>query len=235
MRVFCGILASGTGERFSNKQLPKQLETLGGSTVFSFTLKNAEESGQFDSIVIAVLEDLEVRFKESIDNELGLNAKKNIIITHGGNTRMESILRIIDKLKELYTIKDDDILCLSDASRPLIDKDLYASVIKEASIHSISCPSQSLVDGVGFVENGFLTAIPDKSKLQSIQTPEACNFNKLINLIDNGEHINKLGLCEIFLGAGIQPKVIEGNHRTYKVTYPHDIRVLEALIDYDSH
>jgi 2-C-methyl-D-erythritol 4-phosphate cytidylyltransferase len=234
MRVFCGILASGTGERFSNKPMPKQLEILDGSIVFTITLKKAQESGQFDAIVVSVIKELEGDFIKGIKDEPNLDTKNKIMTTYGGKTRMDSILLIIEKFKEMYTIDNDDILCLSDASRPLIDKDIYASVIKEAITHSISCPSKELVDGVGLVENGFLTAIPDKVKLHTIQTPEACNFKKLINLIESGKYTNKLGLCEIFLGAGIQPKVVESNHKTYKVTLPADIKVLEALIDYDS-
>lgn len=233
MRVFCGILASGTGERFSSKPIPKQLEILKGSSVFTITLKKVLESNQFDSIVVSVVKELEGLFKKSIEEDLKDRNKNSILTTYGGKTRMESILKIVKKFKELYTINDDDILCLSDASRPLVDKELYKSVIEEAKDNLISCPSRDLVDGVGFVENGFITSIPKKSKLHSIQTPEACNLKKLIELIDHDKHIDKLGLCEIFLGAGFLPKVVQSNHRTHKVTFPEDIKILQALIDFD--
>lgn len=233
MRIFCGILASGTGERFSKKKLPKQLEVLEGSAVFSFTLKQVQKSGLFDAVVVSVIEKFDGIFKKSINKDLGTNLSSEIVTTYGGKTRMDSILQIIKKFRELYEINGDDILCLSDASRPLVDIKIYASVIKEAINHTVSCPSKNLVDGVGFVENGFLQSIPDKTKLHSIQTPEACNFQQLIELIDQDKHKDKLGLCEIFLGAGINPKVVESNHTTYKITYPADIEVLQALINYD--
>jgi 2-C-methyl-D-erythritol 4-phosphate cytidylyltransferase len=230
MRVFCGILASGIGERYSKKSTPKQLMPLGGSTLFTTTLKNAKESEIFHGIIISVLEKQSACFIKSIENELGFDTKNDIFVTPGGKTRMNSILRIIEKFKELYIIKDDDILCLVDANRPLIDKDIYNSVIKGAATHSISCPSKGLVDGVGFVEGGFLTAVLDKARLQTIQTPEACNFKKLINLIEGGKHHEKSGLCEIFLGVGIRPKVVESSYKTYKVTYPGDMLVIEAFM-----
>ena len=234
MRVFCGILASGSSERYSNEKIPKQLETLGGSALFTITLKNVVESKLFNLIVVSVIDELEKQFLDNINKELGPNDdRNNIRVTSGSETRMGSILKVINKLRESYTINDDDILCLCDANRPLVNKELYASVINEAVINTICCPARPLVDGVGLVEDGFLTAIPDKSSLQTIQTPEACNFKKLIQLIEDGKHKDKLGLCEIFLGVGIKPKVVKSDNRTYKVTYPGDIKVLEALMDHD--
>jgi 2-C-methyl-D-erythritol 4-phosphate cytidylyltransferase len=146
---------------------------------------------------------------------------------------MDSILKIINKFKETYTINNDDILCLCDANRPLVNKELYTSVIEGAATDIICCPARPLVDGVALVEDGYITSIPEKSGLQTIQTPEACNFHKLIQLIENGKHHDKLGLCEIFLGAGIKPKVVKSDHRTHKVTYPGDIKILEALMEHD--
>ena len=168
---------------------------------------------------------------ESIKKEIGINMKsKKIFTTYGGKTRMESILQIIKKFQELYKIENDDILCLSDANRPLISDKIYSSVIKEASINLISCPSKNLVDGIACVENGFIKDIPEKTKFHTIQTPEACNLKKLIDLIELEKHKNKSGLSEIFLGAGIHPKVVESDHTTYKVTYPGDYEIIEALM-----
>ncbi len=232
MRVFCGILASGSSERYSNEKIPKQLEKLAGSALFTITLKNVMESKLFDVIVISVIEELENQFLDNINKELA-PVDNNIHVTSGSETRMGSILKIINKLRESYKINDDDILCLCDANRPLVNKELYESVIHEAVTNTICCPARPLVDGVGQVENGFMTAIPDKNTLQTIQTPEACNFKRLIQLIEDGKHKDKLGLCEIFLGVGIKPKVVKSDNRTYKVTYPGDIKVLEALMDHD--
>jgi 2-C-methyl-D-erythritol 4-phosphate cytidylyltransferase/2-C-methyl-D-erythritol 2,4-cyclodiphosphate synthase len=230
MRVFCGILASGSSQRYSSKKYPKQLETLSGSALFTVTLKSAKASGLFQCITVSILDEYETAFLDSINNELEGDIE-NIHITSGGDTRMKSILKIIDKFKKLYTINIDDIFVLCDANRPLVSKELYSSLITNAIEHKISSPSRPLVDGVAIVQNGFITDIPDKSSMHSIQTPEACNFQELIGLIKKNKHKNKLGLSEIFLGAGINPKVVESDNRTYKVTYPGDVNILEALMD----
>jgi len=231
MRVYCGILAAGTGERFLNKKIPKQLLPVGGSTLFTITLDKVKDSGLFDSIVVAILKKFESSFLNCIKSDPDYGLTNEIMTATGGKTRMDSILSLIEKINENYKIEDEDIFCLVDSNRPLIDKDLYESVIEAAAKYSISCPSSNLIDGVGFVKNGFITDIPDKVELQSIQTPEACNYKKLLQLIESGEHLGKLGLCEIFLGVGIQPKVVEGDYRTYKITYPRDIQVVEAFLN----
>jgi len=230
MKIFCGILASGTGERFLNKKTPKQLLPVGGSTLFTITLKKIDDSGLFDRVVVSLLESFESSFLDCIESEPDLNKNNNITTTIGGETRMDSILSVIRNIEGNYRIEDDDIFCLVDSNRPLIDKDLYERVVKAAIKYSISCPSRSLSDGVGVVKKGFLTNIPDKEQLHSIQTPEACNFNKLLQLIKKGGHHGKLGLCEIFLEAGIQPKVVESDYKTHKITHPEDILVIEAFI-----
>ena len=81
MKVFCGILASGSGERYGSVNSPKQLETLAGSTLFSITLKTAMESNLFNGIVISILDELEERFIESISNEIGDTSNKDINIS----------------------------------------------------------------------------------------------------------------------------------------------------------
>ena len=234
MKVFCGILASGSGERYSSKNNPKQLETLAGSSLFAITLKTAQKSQLFDGIVISIIQGLEERFTESISNEVRDQTYSDIHTTLGGKTRMQSMLNVINKFREIYSIEKDDILVLCDANRPLVTKEYFISLIEEAKIHKISCPSRPLVDGIGIVNDGFLTEIPDKSMIHTIQTPEACNFEILIKFIDQNKHNNRLGLSEIFLGAGIKPKVIESDHKTHKVTYPGDIDILEVLMDLDN-
>lgn len=233
MQIFCGILAAGSGERYSKKLGPKQLLPLGGSALFAVTLKAVRDSEIFDSIIVSIIEKLDTEFKQSIEEDLGYKNDQIIQTTPGGDTRMESILNIIEKFKSLYVIGNEDILCLVDANRPLVNKDLFLKVIAEAKKHYVSCPAKPLVDGVGFVDNGFLSKIPQKSKIQSIQTPEACNFQMLINLINKGKHIDNLGISEIFLSSGIQPKIVESDFRTYKVTHPKDMEIVEILMSQD--
>lgn len=230
MKIFCGILAAGRGDRFLSKKTPKQLLPIRGSALFLFTLKKINDSGLFDKILLALQKENEKIFLDSIKADSDLTLNKNIVLTFGGKSRMDSILSILRSIEEDFKIESDDIFCLVDCNRPLIDKNLYEHVINAAIKYSISCPARNLVDGVGIVKNDFLTNIPDKSELQSIQTPEACNLKKLLQLIKKGEHHGKFGLCEVFLGAGINPKVIKGDYRTHKVTYPEDLVILEALI-----
>ena len=60
-------------------------------------------------------------------------------------------------------------------------------------------------------------------------TPEAFNLSVFNKIFDKVAHANKLGIAEIFIEEGITPKIIQGNHKTYKVTYPGDLLVIEAL------
>lgn len=231
MSVYCGILASGTGQRFSKIGLPKQLLPVAGSALFTETLRIIAEAEFVDAISVAVLPGLQQLFAEEIDSEFESETKTKFKIIEGGITRIESIKNLFDDFKSTFEILKGDIFLLIDANRPLVPLELYRKVVEGALHHKISCPAKPLVDGVAFVDDGFLEVIPKKSQLYSIQTPEACNFRELDSLFAQGVHEKNGGLCEMFLSSGIKPKIVESDIRTYKVTYPGDIHVIEALLN----
>lgn len=230
MKVYCGILASGTGQRFSKSGLPKQLLPVAGSALFTETLRITTKAVFIDAISIAVLPSIQNLFIDKIESDFGSQSVNKISIVQGGSTRIESIKNIFDNFKLDFKIHEEDIFLLIDANRPLVPMELYRQVIEAARDHLISCPAKPLVDGVAFVDDGFLEEIPEKNRLQSIQTPEACNFIKLDSLFTRGFHLENAGLCEMFLSSGIKPKIVKSDIRTYKVTYPEDIEIIETLM-----
>lgn len=231
MSVYCGILASGTGQRFSKKKgLPKQLLPVGKSALFTETLRIIAKANFIDAISVAVLPNLQELFIKEIESKFENETKNKFKIIHGGSTRIESIKNLFDDFKLNFKINDDDIFLLIDANRPLVPLDLYFEVVQAARQHYISCPAKPLVDGVAYVKEGFLELIPQKNDLYTIQTPEACNFRMLDDLFTKGMHKKNKGLCEMFLSNDIKPKIVKSDIRTYKVTYPGDIHVIEALL-----
>ena len=69
MRVFCGVLASGKGIRFSNGKNPKQFQTIGDSTLFDITFDNIVNSGLFDSVFVALLPEYEKGFNSVLSSK----------------------------------------------------------------------------------------------------------------------------------------------------------------------
>ena len=229
MKVFCGVLASGMGLRFSsNSDTPKQFKLVSGTSLFDMTLNNIVSSKLFDAVIVALLPEYENKFNSEVKSRFN-SANVDLYTVHGGFERIDSILAVINEVEKHYKISDKDIFCLVDANRPLVDKDIYSKVILGASKHNMCCPAKPLVDGVGLVDGDKLIEIPEKSNLISIQTPEAFNLSVFNKIFDKVAHANKLGIAEIFIEEGITPKIIKGNHKTYKVTYPGDLLVIEAL------
>lgn len=232
MKIFCGLLASGRGERYSNTGQPKQLLPLAGSALFTETLQIILKSKLMDNIAIAVLPELEQTFTDEITDKFTPDEIRKITTLHGGKTRIDSITNIFNHFKKNYLINKDDIFLLVDANRPLVSYVLYKRVIEEAVVHRVSCPARPLVDGVASVENGFIKNIPNKSTLHSIQTPEACNFLDLNELFEKGVHLDYFGICEMFQSVGIHPKIVTSDITTHKITYQGDLEIIETIMKF---
>jgi 2-C-methyl-D-erythritol 4-phosphate cytidylyltransferase len=231
MVIYCGVLASGKGERFSRKGHPKQLIPIAGSALFTETLKAVLASSAVDQIAIAVLPELEELFHQEIDKRFITEERTQITVVHGGSTRMNSILNIINHFKKSNVIGEDDILMIVDANRPLVSTHLYEQVIEAALNHDVSCPARPLVDGVATVDAGFITSIPNKRNIYSIQTPEACKFHTLNELIIQDLHLTHLGICEMFQAIGTNPKIVLSDFTTHKVTHKGDFEIIQTIME----
>ena len=135
MKIFCGLLASGRGERYSNTGQPKQLLPLAGSALFTETLQIILKSKLMDNIAIAVLPELEQTFTDEITDKFTPDEIRKITTLHGVKTRIDSITNIFNHFKKNYLINKDDIFLLVDANRPLVSYVLYKRVIEEAVVH----------------------------------------------------------------------------------------------------
>lgn len=228
----CTILASGSGTRMKNatNALPKQFVEIGGKPLLCYTLETVVESGLFDRIYLGLS-------KEFVELGKGIIAKHfgedKIAIVEGGDARMKTFFNIFAKLKEdVGAFTEDDYICLTDANRPLITKELYASCMRGAARYGICCPARPVVDGVCVVKAKTIREIPEKNSMYSFQTPECFRVTDFVEICPNYEALGKcLGITEVFSAAGMSPHVIESDDRSFKITTPIDLEILKAYLE----
>jgi len=224
-RIYAVILAGGHGIRIG-KQIPKQFLNINGTPVIIHTLnKFGQTSLQINGTIITVPEDF-IEHTEKLIKKFGINGVTKVI--KGGVTRQGSSYNVLicDKFN------NDDILVFHDAARPFIDPETIDKCIREAQEYGASGVYLKATDTIAMIENGFVKQIPDRSKLNYTQTPQAFQF-KIIKeahelALSRGIH-DPTDDVQLVLEAGYKIKTVEGSPANIKITTPFDFKLAEFI------
>ena len=221
-RAFAIVLASGTGTRFGGL---KQLAKWRGKTLLEWTLQSIHEVAAIHSTVVAT-NSRDVAASAS----MYASSLREISLADGGEHRLETFQNGLTRLRAEIEVNAADTILLVDANRPLTPHSVYKKCIDLAQETAVTCPAIPISDGVAVVEEGYVSDIPVRSKLIALQTPEAARFEDIQRLPSGvWQDRSVLGLCEAFLRSGIRPLTFPGSPLGMKVTFPHDVTLLEGL------
>lgn len=109
------VFAGGTGQRMRNSARPKQFLELYGKPVIAYTLEIFQAHQEIDAIVVPCLEGW-LDHLQRIAEKYGIS--KLIKVLPGGATSQQSKLLALRALRDVC--RDDDIILMHDAVRPLI-------------------------------------------------------------------------------------------------------------------
>ena len=227
----CTVLASGAGTRMCRDEnsLPKQFMTIGDKPLLCYTLDTVIACEEFDRICLGLSAEFMGYGAELVEKYYCYN---QITIVKGGDSRMRTFFNIFECLKEEISFAEDDYICLTDANRPLISKELYKECVLGAMKYGICCPAKPVVDGVCVVKNKTIQEIAEKSSLYSFQTPECFRATDFIEICPSYDSVGKcLGVTEIFVKSGMAPHVIPSDDRSFKITTPIDLEIMKAYME----
>jgi len=228
--IYAGILAGGRGVRVNN-DLPKQFVEVCGKPLLYHTLQRFCDIEEMDRIILSCIRayiELAYRIVETT------SAPGRITIVEGGQTRHESLMSIINYIRGRGCSANDKIL-VHEAARPLIDRDVIVEHIRNLARVEATNTLFGAVDTMMMSVNGeFIDQIPPKKQVYHGQTPQGYDLMRLIRVIE--EEITEedlegeVDLCAIYLRNGRRVKIVKGNERLFKVTYPRDIALLEYYL-----
>lgn len=219
------ILASGAGTRFRS-ETPKQFLKLAGKSVLEHTLDVFERHAQIDEII--VVSSIENRsLTEEIINNAGY--RKVTAIVAGGATRQASSAAGIAAVTN-----DNAKVLVHDAVRPLLDSatiDRCLAALDAYDAVDTAIPSPDTI--IQLAEDGCIAAIPDRSRLQLGQTPQAFRAGLLRRahaLASSDPELRVTDDCGLILRYRLgNVHVVAGNVSNIKITYPSDIYLADRL------
>lgn len=220
----CGavIVGGGRGTRFGGDKLSLPVA---GRPLIAWTLLAFEQTPGISSIVLVIPEGREDEFRR-IAQEAGIS--KLTAVLAGGSHRQESVSRGLHALP-----KGTALAAIHDAARPLITTAMITRCLEVAAKEGASALAAPVTDTLHETDTArYAVRTIDRSALHAMQTPQVFRTAAIRDLLDNQDMKSSQPTDEVSvaLTAGWRIPFVEHLEPNPKVTWPHDLLVVEALI-----
>lgn len=224
-RHFALIPAAGVGARMGS-DFPKQYVPIAGKPMLLHVLETfAESKAITHTFVVVHAEDTHIK---RILSDAPYLAERVTVIYNGGATRHTSVLRGLRAVGD--RAGEEDWVLVHDAARPglstaLIDK-LIDGLRDDPVGGLLALP---IVDTLkrGGSDRRVQATVP-RSGLWAAQTPQMFRYALLQRALERVDDVTDEASAVEALG--LQPKLIEGSPRNFKVTLAQDVQLAELYL-----
>ena len=144
----------------------------------------------------------------------------------GGAERFDSVRAGLDVLAPL----EPATVLIHDAARPFVTKAMIQSLLKALGEADGAIPALPAVDTLKRLDPDGALATTDRAGLMRAQTPQAFRFGPLIAAIASWPtDETPTDDAQVLERAGYRLAVTPGDARLFKLTYPEDFEMAEAL------
>ena len=204
--------------------VPKQYLRFQNKSILEHTLDRLFALPELDGVMLVI------NAADSHWQTLDYQAPKELHLTKGGAERTHSVLNGLQAL-EVF-LKDDALILVHDAVRPLVTVDEMSRVLKaaESGDHGalLAVPVADTLkkqsDNQQVVEQTIA-----REKLWRAQTPQVFKLKCLLEALE--ESINRGNLVSDDSAAmeqsGYQPRLVMGSGSNIKITLPEDLAIAE--------
>ena len=215
MKISVIICAAGDGNRLNNaSRTPKQYLVINGKTIIEYSIDKFLELDIIENIVIAI-NPSHIEYTHDIIKKDAY--KDKVIIIHGSDTRLKSVMRGLEYLSTSGTTH----VFIHDAARPNFSSTLPNNLIKAAKGHDGSIPIIEASSTIKQLKNEKLKTL-DRSTIIESQTPQFFDFMAIYNsykslakLTTGVNHVtDDAQVAEL---AGLRVNTFKDNKKNYKI------------------
>lgn len=222
------IAAAGSGQRMGGVYKP--LTPLNGRPMIAYSLEAFQTCGFVKRIVVSAPDEHAPDIRK-VAEEVGCT--KLVCIVPGGKTRAESVkcaFRAAFPDKNAVT----PFLAVHDAARPLITDNQLCDVFFACVRHGAAVAATKVRDAVKYAGlDGFVTDEIERDGLWQIQTPQAFDtdiFHTALATVPPEEAALLVDDGALVMRAGFRVMCVETGFANFKVTYPEDVCMAEAVL-----
>lgn len=211
------VVAAGSGSRAGGA---KQWRPLGGRPVIRWSVEALIDAGA-DEVVVVVPPDAEAEASAALT---GLSGWR---LAAGGAERADSVR---NGLAALGGPGGRPVL-VHDAARPLLSRAVIARCLAALDEADGSLPALAVADSLRRGENGFVAGPVGRDGLWRAQTPQAFRLETLVGAYAAWPHGEAAtDEATVVQRAGGRVRLVDGDPRLLKLTFPEDFAMAEALI-----
>ena len=243
-RLFAVIPCAGIGSR-AGTALPKQYKTVAGHNLLHFTLAAFDACSELTQTLLVLAPD------DSHFDPRRFAGLRYAVRRCGGATRHASVLNGLYALSE-FGARDHDWALVHDAARAGITPALIRALVAEVKDDPVGgIVALPLADTLKRVASDDLFTDPAADEAQTpapspprigkteprdglwlAQTPQMFRLGLLRDALERAQHdgFNLTDEASALERLGHQPRLVQGNLRNFKVTYPDDFALAEAML-----
>lgn len=211
------VVAAGSGARAGGA---KQWRMLAGKPVARWSVEALIEAGADDVVVVVAPE-------SRGDAEAALSGLTGWRLAVGGATRADSVRNGLDALGG----PEARPVLVHDAARPLLTAAVIGRVLSALEDADGVLPALPVADSLRRASDGLMSGTVDRDDLWRAQTPQAFRWRTLVDAYavwPGGEPATDE--TTVVEQAGGRVRIVEGDVRLMKLTFPEDFAMAEALV-----
>lgn len=221
-RHFALIPAAGVGARMGTGN-PKQYLRLAGKPMLRHVLDTFAASSSIAHVFVVVSAD-----DGYIDAVVSGADERMTVLRCGGATRHESVLNGLQAMQA--EVRNDDWVLVHDAARPGLTAALVDRLIDTLRDDPVGgLLALPVVDTLkrGSADMRIAATVP-REQLWAAQTPQMFRYALLRRALETAESVtDEASAVE---AIGLEPRLVEGSPRNFKVTLPHDVALAELYL-----
>ncbi len=217
------VLAAGCGRRMGADR-PKQFMDLAGKPVLAHTLEAFEQAGSIDRVVLVAPPEQVGRCEAFVKTWGG---RKVSAVVPGGVARQDSVA------EGLKAVGDEaGVVAVHDAARPLVLPEQIDAVVGEARETGAAVLGTRVTDTVKEVAGERVLKTLDRSRLWSVQTPQAFQADLIRRAHREAARSGYVGTDDTALVERLNApvRVVEGRRDNLKITTPEDLQVAGDIL-----
>ncbi|OGQ07176.1 MAG: hypothetical protein A3G32_04175 [Deltaproteobacteria bacterium RIFCSPLOWO2_12_FULL_40_28] len=211
MSFYAVIPAGGKGLRLGG--IKKQFVKVGGKTILERVVETFLETSFFEKIIVCLP-------AENLNHSIS-SLHPSINVVAGGALRSYSVFNGVQALN----LKDDDLVLIHDAARPLVSRELIERVLHALKKNEVVVPVVALADTIKEVEENKVIKTLDRSRLVGTQTPQGFQGHVLKKIYQKKEDLSDQITDEAFLAEkkGFAIYTVAGDNINLKITTEADL------------
>ena len=230
--TFGVVLAGGIGSRMGNVEKPKQFMEVGKKPIIIHTIEKFVVQPQFERIIV-LSPKAWLNYTRDVIRKY-IREKDKIDVIEGGATRNDTIMNAISHIETQYGLDENTVIVTHDSVRPFVTHRILEENIhyaREMGACDTVIPATDTI--VASAAHEIISDIPDRSQMYQGQTPQSFKALKLRSVFEALTPEEKEILtdaCKILVLKGEKVHLVQGEVSNIKITYPHDLRVAEAIL-----